>query len=78
MLEEYVAKKRKAHFSDVGILTFPYLFQASKRNQVERIFEVPLRTVEVSETRRLLLKLDRLEKNFEILAKQYEDKSKQQ
>lgn len=39
MLEEYVAKKRKVHLSDVGILTFPYLLQASKRNQVERIFK---------------------------------------
>lgn len=72
MMEESQLEKRKIQLSDAGILSFPYLFQATKKSQVEKQLEVKLKEVELGETHKLLIKVGRLEGEIKRLDKQEE------
>jgi len=59
-------------------LTFPYVFNTSKRKQVDKIFEIQLKEVEIGESERMAMRIDLLESTLKKFMDKMEEINKQQ
>lgn len=78
MIDDCLAEKRGIRLSDVGVLTFPYVFNTSKRKQVDKIFEIQLKEVEIGESERMAMRIDQLESTLKKFMDKMQEINKQQ